>query len=175
MKFYRTNNLAEIRGIMHSAKHAPHGAHGHGPQPQPPHVEGANPLMDEYMRPWSTQAQDIMPQHAGKRMLPVYLPTTAKDVQADGTPVNSIKLLTRGDLINEAIANESYKDGSIAGIYRAYFMAWLCLGLTILAMSFNVYVAAVFAYLAGYYWSEKELSVGWSIQWWKGKTLTHTV
>ncbi|MFH1199542.1 MAG: hypothetical protein V1708_00585 [Candidatus Micrarchaeota archaeon] len=179
MKSYRTNNLAEIRAMAYSGQHAgaqgdAHGGHGHGPAPKPPHVQGANPLMDDYMRPDSWQAKDVLPQYAGKKMLPVYLPTTAKDIQGNGKPVHSISLMTRGDLIDTQVANENYKDGSIAAIYRTYFMAWLSLGLMVLALGFNIYIAAIFAYLAGYYWSEKDLTVGWSIQWWKGKTLIHT-
>ncbi len=129
--------------------------------------------MDDYLRPDSTQAADRLPEFEGKRMLPIYLPTSAKDIQGDGKPVNSVKLLTRAALMDDVL-NEDYKNGSVGAIYRAYFMAWVCVGLTILGLSISPYLSAVFAYLAGYYWSEKDLSVGWSIQWWKGKTLTYT-
>ena len=95
-------------------------------------------------------------------------------MQGDGKPINNVQILTRAALMDDVL-NEDYKNGSIGAIYRAYFMAWLSLGLMLLAWTYSVWIAAIFAYLAGYYWGEKDISVGWSIQWWKGKTITYTV
>ncbi|MFH1106715.1 MAG: hypothetical protein V1787_02365 [Candidatus Micrarchaeota archaeon] len=198
MKAYKTNSLREIRRLAGSGSHG-HGAHdghahgphappdldvrwkkgeyhdwhGHDPEPKPPHLEGENPALDFYNRPWSTQAADVMKESEGMKMLPMYLPVSSTDRFADGKPASPQILLSRRDLM-DGVLDENYKNGNPASIYKAYFMAWLCLGLAILAMGFNIYVAAVFAYLAGYYWSEKELNIAWSVQWWKTKALTFT-
>lgn len=172
------HSLQAIRNAVLDGKAHPHSGHKHDPfygsKDPLPHVEGCNPLMDDYLRPSSTQAADKMPEQEGKRLMPMYLPVSANNIQGDGTPVESAKLWTRGKLMDDVV-NEDYKNGSVGAIYRSYFMAWVCVGLTLLGLTISPYLAAPFAYMAGQYWSDKDLSVGWSIQWWKGKTITYTV
>lgn len=168
--------LQEIRSLaLHGEGHGSgsHGGHGGHGREVIPHVEGANPLMDDYLKPQNPQGWDTMPGKEDKRVLPMYLPAASHDIQDNGKPINTLQVMTRGELMNDVLS-EDYKNGSPGAVYRAYFMSWLCVGLTILALSWNVYLAGVLAYLAGYYWSEKDLSIGWSIQWWKGKTITYT-
>jgi hypothetical protein len=170
----KVHRLDEIKHIIHSGEHG----HGHKPhlgQPYLTHkMEGLNPLNADNLRPWSTQAITHIPENEGKRILPMYMPMTASDVQGDGKAVNSLDVMTRSELMNKVL-DEDYKNGNPAAVYRAYFMAWLCFFLMVFALTINVYLAGALAYVTGYYWSEKELSSTWSVEWWKGKTLTSTV
>ncbi len=134
-------------------------------------LPGMNPMIVEYLSPKNTQ--NPQPQFKGK-MLPVYVPLSAKDKIHGDQPVHNAEILTREEFLNRDFA-ESAKDGTIASSYRTYFLAWACLA----AMAFSylyvhVYVAAVFAYGAGYYWAWKQLGIGWSREWYKGKMLIHT-
>ncbi|MFH0972048.1 MAG: hypothetical protein ABIG96_00410 [Candidatus Micrarchaeota archaeon] len=171
----RVNRLSEIKHIIHSGEHGHEHQHAHAGEPYMTHkMPGLNPLNADNLRPWSTQALTHIPENEGKRTLPMYLPMTANDMQADGKPVNSLNVKTRGELMNDVL-DEDYKNGSVGAIYKAYFMAWLSFALMIFALTINVYLAGALAYLTGYYWSEKELGATWSVEWWKGKTLISTV
>ncbi|MEK6843459.1 MAG: hypothetical protein AABY04_03135 [Candidatus Micrarchaeota archaeon] len=172
----QVRRLEDIRQIVHSGEHG-HGTHAHHEHGAPFFThkqEGINPYLSEYNKPWSVQTATHIPENEGKRTLPMYLPMSANDTQGDGKPVNSIHLKTRMDIMNDVL-DEDYKNGSVGAIYRSYFMAWLSFAIMLFALTINVYLAGVFAYLVGYYWSEKELSQTWSVEWWKGKTLISTV
>ncbi len=171
----RVHRLEEIRHIVHSGEHAHGHRHAHAGEPYMTHqIPGVNPYNADNLRPWSTQALTHIPENEGKRVLPMYMPMVAKDTQGDGKPVNSLFVKTRNELMNEVL-DEDYKNGNPAAVYRAYFMAWFSFALMILALTISVYLAGALAYLTGYYWSEKELAATWSVEWWKGKTLTSTV
>jgi hypothetical protein len=168
------NRLSDIRSVINSGDHG-HSHHAHVGEPyMTESIDGLNPLNADNMRPWSTQALTHIPENADKRLLPMYLPMTATDTQGDGKPVNSMHLQTRLELMNNVL-DEDYKGGNPGAVYRAYFMTWLSFALMIFALTINVYLAGALAYLVGYYWSEKELSATWSVEWWKGKTLVSTV
>lgn len=171
----QVRNLEEIRHIIRSGEHGHAHAHAHAGEPHMAYeMEGLNPYNADNLRPWSTQHATHIPENEGKRVLPMYMPMAANDVQGDGKPVNSMFVKTRGELMNDVL-DEDYKNGAPAAIYRAFFMSWLCFGLMILALTINVYLAGIFAYLVGYYWSEKELARTWSVDWWKVKPLISTV
>ncbi len=168
----RVKRLDQIKQVIHSGEHKHE--HLHAGEPHMTHyMEGINPYQSDNLRPWSTQHATHIPENEGKRLLPMYVPMSATDTQGDGKPVSSMFVKTRNELMNDVL-DEDYKNGSVGAIYRAYFMAWLTFGLMILALTINVYLAAIFAYLAGYYWSEKELSAVWSVEWWKSKPLIST-
>jgi hypothetical protein len=99
---------------------------------------------------------------------------TAKDKIHGNVPVHNAELLTREKFLNDQF-DEGTKEATVASTYKTYFLAWVCLGLTVVsALYVSVYVAAVFAYLAGHYWAWKQLACGWSREWYKGKMLVHT-
>lgn len=169
----KVHRLSDIREVIASGEH-PH-KHLHAGEPYMTNqMEGINPYNADSLRPWSTQHLTHIPENEGKRILPMYLPMVANDTQGDGKPVNSMFVKKRVELMNDVL-DEDYKNGSPGAVYRAYFMAWLCFFLMIYALTINVYLAGALAYLTGYYWSEKELSSTWSVEWWKGKTLVSTV
>jgi len=89
-------------------------------------------------------------------------------------PVHTMEVTTRGEVLKEWFSSPM-RDGTYAAIYRAYFWAIVCFVLTIITMQLSVYVAAVFAFLTGYFWSERLLNDAWSLEWYKGKALYHTV
>lgn len=133
-------------------------------------IPGENPLSKEYNRPTNTQRPQ--PEFKGN-LLPVYVPMTAKDKIHGDKPVHTAEILTREKFINNELG-EGTRDATIGSAYKCYFLAWLCLGLTILTLSIHPYIAAVFAYLAGHYWTWKELGIAWGRDWFKGKMLVHT-
>jgi len=133
-------------------------------------VPGENPLAKDYNRPANTQRPQ--PEFKGN-MLPVYVPMTAKDKIHGDKPVHTAEITTRSSFINAQLGEDT-RDASIGSAYKCYFLAWLCLGLTILTLSIHPYISAVFAYLAGHYWTWKELGVAWGRDWYKGKMLVHT-
>jgi len=63
---------------------------------------------------------------------------------------------------------------SIAGIYEYKFWAMMCFGLTLASYFVNIYVAGVFAYLTGHFWSERLVANAWAVEWFKGKMVVHT-
>jgi len=134
-------------------------------------LPGVNPLSAEYMRPKNTQ--NPQPEFKGT-MLPVYLPMTAKDKIHGDKPVHNAEILTREAFFNNSAWAEGTREGTIGAAYKTYFIAWLCLGMTIATYFIHPYVSAVFAYLAGHYWGWKELNIAWGRDWFKGKMLIHT-
>ncbi|MCX6767311.1 MAG: hypothetical protein NTY90_01080 [Candidatus Micrarchaeota archaeon] len=143
------------------------------PKPEMPGswiLPGVNPLSAEYMRPENTQSPQ--PEFKGN-MLPVYVPMTAKDKIHGDKPVHNAELLTRNEYLNAQLTEDT-RDANIASAYKTYFLAWVCLGLTIATYFIHPYVAAVFAYLSGHYWAWKELGVSWGREWYKGKMLIYT-
>ncbi len=91
----------------------------------------------------------------------------------DGVPVNTIQVRTRGDLIKNWFGEE-WKEGSLGTVYKAWFF-WALSGIGIIVFyGINLWVAAVFAYLMGYFWSTMLLNYAWSAQWFKGKALIST-
>jgi len=133
-------------------------------------LPGPDPMSAEYWRPSNTQ--NPQPEFKGN-MLPVYVPMSANDKIHGDKPVHSAEILTRVQYLNDNLA-EGTRDATIASTYKTYFLAWVCLGLTIATLSIHPYIAAVFAYLAGHYWGWKELGLAWGRDWYKGKMLIHT-
>lgn len=89
-------------------------------------------------------------------------------------PVHTTDMIRRGDLMWENL-DASMRSGNFAAVYKAYLLAVLFFVLTLVTAFFNVYVAGVFAFLTGYFWSERLLNSAWGIDWYKGKSITYTV
>lgn len=130
-----------------------------------------NPLIEEYLQPDNTQ--NPQPPLKGIQM-PMYLPANNSEEmhprqKEDGStstePVHVMEMKTRKQIMCDTTKEMS-------GIYKNYLFSWLCLLATIvIAVFVNPYLAAIPAYAAGHFWSEKCIDVGWSVQWYKGKTL----
>lgn len=88
-------------------------------------------------------------------------------------PVHTTDVITRQIAIKTWL-DEGMRTGSVGTIYKAWFYAFVCGVLAVVFLFINIYIAAIFAYLTGYYWSERLLNDAWSLQWYKGKTLTYT-
>lgn len=116
-----------------------------------------------------------------KAFVPVFMPmgrTPGADTMncrgRSGVPVHNMDVLTRGDVMEE-ITEDSMRSGNVGAAYKAWLLAVIFFVATVATMFVNVYVAGLFAYLTGFYYSERLLNHAWSIGWFKGKTLTYTV
>jgi len=89
-------------------------------------------------------------------------------------PVHTTDVLTRGDVMEE-ITEDSMRSGNIAAAYKAWLLAVVFFVITVATMFVNIYVAAVFAYLTGFYYSERLLNQSWGVEWFKGKSVVYTV
>ena len=184
-KAHRIDSLKHLKHMVEES-HGGGAAEGQGygdrhgaptPEYAPSFLAGLNPIEAEYERPDSSQGMDYIPENVNKRMLPMYLPVSATDRMPgfDNKPVHSARLMTRSDFINTQILGESQKEGGLTATYKFYFWAWVFLALTIISALFiNVYLAAIFAWLAGHNYSESETNTFWTKLWWTTKPLTHT-
>ncbi len=128
-------------------------------------AEPLNPMAAEAQKPTNTQN----PQPPLKeQQIPMYVPGRAEEkihtLTGKNEPIHVMEMLTR----KQIMCNQTK---AVSDIYRNYFLAWVFLFATIALAFFNVYAAAVTAYLAGHFWSEKCIGVAWDVQWLKGKTL----
>jgi len=114
-----------------------------------------------------------------KTFVPLFVPmgrvpgSDMMNCRGKKVPVHTTDILTRGEVMEE-MTDDSMRSGSIGTIYKAWFLAIVCFIITIAMMFVNVYVAGVFAYLTGFYYSERLLNSSWSIGWFKGKSLVYT-
>lgn len=116
-----------------------------------------------------------------KTYVPIFMPmgrTPGADTMncrgRSGVPVHNMDVLTRGDVMEE-ITEDSMRSGNVGAAYKAWMLAVIFFVATVATMFVNVYLAGLFAYLTGFYYSERLLNHAWSIGWFKGKTLTYTV
>ena len=164
----KVTNISKIREALDSQRHDPSkGFRGYPPS----FLAGFNPIEAEYEKPDSTQGKDVIPENVNKRLLPMYLPTTASDIQGNGKPVNSIELKTREQLMDNHVLAEGSGDGYNA-TYKHYAYTWFFVLLTIVfAFYFSVYAAALTAWLAGHNWSQAEVNMFWTKDWYMTKPL----
>ncbi len=115
-----------------------------------------------------------------KSYVPLFVPMGSPDGMkmncrgSKGVPVHNVDILTRGDVMSE-ITDPEMRSGNFGAAYKAYIMTIFCFALMLLTWKYvSVYVAAVFAYATGYYYSERLLNNAWGINWLKGKTLVYT-
>lgn len=114
-----------------------------------------------------------------KVYVPMFIPMGSMKGQdtmiCDGEkkPVHVSHVYTRTEAIADWV---NAKDkATIGSIYTSFFYACVYTVLCIVSfLYFNVYVAAVFAYLAGYNWSERLLNAAWCTSWFQGKSLIRT-
>lgn len=103
----------------------------------------------------------------------MFLPMQSKDKFGDGTPVNSLMVKTRGEILGEWFG-EVWKDGALGTCYKAWLYAFISLIAVLATYSFNIWISAFFAYLTGYFWSQVLINYAWSVDWFKGKAIIST-
>ncbi len=123
--------------------------------------------------------------------VPMYMPMGTRGKRPDGSDPFPLFIVLRKwllqDWIGQGAASEKspqdkVKDpremtdttSSIAAIYEYKFWAMVCLVITLVSYFVNIYVAGVFAYLTGHFWSERLVANAWGVEWFKGKLLVHT-
>jgi hypothetical protein len=115
-----------------------------------------------------------------KSYVPVFVPMgSAKGATMGcrgekGVPVHTTDIITRKDVLEE-ITDPSMHSGNFGAVYSAWTMSVVCFILMFVTWVYlSVYVAGIFAYLTGYYYSERLLNNAWGIGWFKGKTLLYS-
>lgn len=103
----------------------------------------------------------------------LFVPMETKGRFEDGSPVNSLMVKTRGALLDEWYDGD-VKNGNFGAIYTSYLYSILAFAGVLLFYGINIYVAAVFAYLAGMFWSKVLIAYAWSAVWFRGKPLIST-
>src|SRR3989344_562691 len=103
----------------------------------------------------------------------LYVPMESKMNFADGTPVNSLMVKHRRDILKEWFG-EKWKDGALGTAYKAWLYAVISLVAVLVTYGINLWVAAFFAYLTGYFWSQVLINYAWSVVWYKGKAAIST-
>ncbi|MEM4254845.1 MAG: hypothetical protein QXR53_00750 [Candidatus Norongarragalinales archaeon] len=103
----------------------------------------------------------------------LYVPMQSDKLFGDGTPVNSLMVKTRGEIIADWFG-EKWKEGSLGTVYKAWLYCVLSLIAVIFFYGINLWIAAFFAYLTGYFWSQVLLNYAWSVEWFKSKALIST-
>lgn len=84
-------------------------------------------------------------------------------------PIHTLEVRQRRDILSEWISK-----GDVGSYYTSWLYTILAVAGVVLAYSFNLYIAAVFAYLAGHCWSKRMIDYAWSNEWFRTKALIHT-
>ncbi|MBI5229572.1 hypothetical protein HY991_05655 [Candidatus Micrarchaeota archaeon] len=88
-------------------------------------------------------------------------------------PAHVAHAYTRGQLMADWV--DAKDKTTIGSIYKSFFQAVVCFVAAVLSYLFiNIYVAGVFAFLFGYYWSERLLNACWGTAWFQGKSVIRT-
>ncbi|HLD62810.1 MAG TPA: hypothetical protein VI875_03005 [Candidatus Norongarragalinales archaeon] len=103
----------------------------------------------------------------------LYVPMQSNQQFGDGTPVNSLMVKTRGEIIKDWFG-EKWKEGSLGTVYKAWLYCVVSLIAVVFFYGINLWIAAFFAYLTGYFWSQLLLNYAWSVEWFKGKACIST-
>jgi len=109
----------------------------------------------------------------GPQNINMFVPMQSKGEFVDGTPVNTLMVKTRGEVCSEWF-DGGLKAGALGSAYTAYLYAILAFIGVLLFYNINIYVSAVFAYLAGVCWSKLLTSYAWNAVWFRGKSLIST-
>ncbi len=108
--------------------------------------------------------------------IPLFVPMDQAGDMLEGgkkVPVHTAHTYTRGDKMEELVVDPG-RTGGLASGYIGYFYAIVSFILVVLTYNVSLYLAAVFAYAFGYYWSQRMLAPFWNITWFKGKMLYYT-
>ena len=86
-----------------------------------------------------------------------------------GEPIHTLEVRQRRDILSDWFCT-----GEVGSYYVNWFYAILAVVGVVLTYSWNLYIAAVFAYLAGHCWSKRMVDYAWSNEWFRTKALIHT-
>ncbi|NUN11414.1 hypothetical protein HUU53_02105 [Candidatus Micrarchaeota archaeon] len=109
----------------------------------------------------------------GGHMQAMFVPLESVNNHPDGKPANSLQVWNRTELLKNWF-DDDISNAEFGAMYKAHLYAILSFVAILLTYSLSIYVAAVFAYLTGYFWSRVLISYAWSIEWFKGKPLIAT-
>ena len=151
-QYVQTTGAKNIEGERHAAGHgAGHDAHG-------------------------GHSQGVGHDDKGRQLHHMYVPMAQKGYMMEGgkkVPVHNLHVKTRAQFLSELISS-GFRTGGLGTAYKSYFWAVICFVLTVLSYGFNLYVAAVFAFMTGLFWSRRLIEPPWSITWFKGKALYYS-
>lgn len=111
--------------------------------------------------------------HGPRQLHHMYVPMAQKGYMLEGgkkVPVHNLHVKSRSQFLSDLV-DSNFRTGGLGTAYKAYFWAVICFALTVLTYGISVYLAAVFAYLTGMYWSQRLVQPPWNITWFKGKAL----
>lgn len=112
----------------------------------------------------------------GRQLHHMYVPMKQKGHMLEGgkkVPVHNLHVHTRAQFLS-GLVDSGFRTGALGTAYRSYFYAIVFFVLTVIAYNINLYLAAVFAFMAGLHWSRRLIEPPWSVTWFKGKALYHT-
>ncbi|MBI2445952.1 hypothetical protein HYV43_06190 [Candidatus Micrarchaeota archaeon] len=112
----------------------------------------------------------------GRQLHHMYVPMKQVGHMMEGgkkVPVHNLHVHTRAQFLS-GLVDSGFRTGALGTAYRSYFYAIVFFVLTVLTYNVSLYVAAVFAYMAGLHWSRRLIEPPWSVTWFKGKALYHT-
>lgn len=133
--------------------------------------------LDELKAQVGQNRSAFAPSAKQSNIMPMYLPMAqTNEMVKDGkkVPVHVATVTTRGDFVRGQITDTARAGSSLGSAYYGYFYAIVFFILTALTMGINLYLAAVFAFATGHYWSSRVIAPAWNITWYKGKALYHT-
>ncbi|OIO26725.1 hypothetical protein AUJ14_01130 [Candidatus Micrarchaeota archaeon CG1_02_55_22] len=125
------------------------------------------------------QAKDLKFADTAKpspEQMSVFMPIgDTGEKMGDGLPIRAADWMSRKDFLNSYFSAPNTKEGNAASVYKAAFYFVVCLVLTIVTFFWvNHYIAAVFAFLTGKYWSDRVVNYAWAVKWYGGRPLIHT-
>ena len=145
------------------------------------HAPSAGAQPSRAQAPHSHGSPSSVNEEPEKTFVPLFVPmgrTPGADTMncrgRSGVPVHTTDILTRGDIMEE-ITEDSMRSGNLGAAYKSWLLAVVFFVATIASMFFNVYAAGFFAYLTGFYYSERLLNQAWGVEWFKGKSVVYTV
>ncbi len=127
--------------------------------------------LGQYKAPAS--ARQEAPAFSASSAPNLYVPMESTQAFADGTPVNSLMVKNRGEIIKDWFG-EKWKEGSLGTVYKAWLYCVLSLIAVVFFYGINLWIAGFFAYLTGYFWSQLLLNYAWSVEWFKNKACIST-
>jgi hypothetical protein len=140
--------------------------------------------VNSYAKNWSRRGLSTPKKQAPQQKTEnpfIYVPMGQKKPEDkmgfgdDKKPVHVMQVTSRGGFLSGWLNASNWREYSGGTAYKAVVFGWIFLALTVATyLWFNVYVAAVFAYLTGLMRSQYLLSNAWNLGWFKGKALIST-
>ncbi len=84
-------------------------------------------------------------------------------LMGDGKKLRFADIVERRDFLNDQFASD-FKSATIGEAYKSYFYSIIFLILTTAAYFINIYIALVFAFITGVYWSERVIGNAFGVE-----------